>query len=63
MTDAERAEELAESWINGNKSHVIQEVRTGPPLLAVKVYEYLGSGTDPDYDQGLFSRMLKSATE
>lgn len=62
MPPSSKAEELAESWKNGNKKHVIEELDKLRPktyAFATLYYlvDYLGKG-DSSYDQNVLGRML-----
>lgn len=58
---AAKAEELCESFINGNRKWVIEELYKLPKkrAIAVAVYvEHYLSNPDDDYDVNVFRRML-----
>ena len=61
---SEFAQELARSWINGNRTYVVQEIgrlrSEYAAIIAVRVYDYL-SGDDM-YAANSFSRALEAAT-
>lgn len=58
------AQELAQSWINGNRKFVVQEIgrlrSEYAAIVAVRVYDYL-SGDDM-YAASSFTRALEAAT-
>ena len=59
------AKELAESWLNGNKQFVVQEIgqlkSQYAAIVAVRVYDLLYKGDDT-YDASSFTRALEAAT-
>ena len=61
---SEFARELAQSWINGNRTWVVDEIgklrSNFAAIIAVKVYDYL-SGDDM-YAANSFVRALETAT-
>lgn len=61
MPPSRKAEELAESWKNGNRKHVIAELDKLPKKYAYAtlyyVIDYLGEGRST-YDQNVLGRML-----